>query len=286
MPIEYVDLAAGQEAMKRERELHSLPELFVENTRLRTHHSAGLRRRARELAVPHWREVLRQSCKTYASSPRVGLPDPRGPAPAPSFQAVVERARLSRGGAAHFAAAPLRAAELSRLLWLVGGQRATAHEPGQSLAPIYPLPGDLSPVETYVVVTDSEWVAPGVYHFNAWLHCLEALTQDGPADFARRLDEALADGAGTGGAAVAIVTTAVPIRVCALYGDRGYRMLLAEAGRVAERIDLGAAALGLRSRPVPNIFEDRLERLLEIDGVDEFVVALCLLGHDRPEGTG
>jgi SagB-type dehydrogenase family enzyme len=285
MPIEYVDLAAGHEAMEREQDLHSLPELFVENTRLRPHHAAGLRRRVRELAAPHWREVLRQSCKTYASSPRIGLPDPRTPCLAPSLDMVDGKPRPSQGDATHFSAAPLGAAELSRLLWYAGGQRAPADTPESHLAWTYPLPGDLNPIECYVVVTNSEGVPPGVYHFNADLRCLEALAPASPADLARRLDEIVADGTGTGGAAAAVVTTAVPIRVCALYGDRGYRMLLVEAGRIAERIDRGAAALGLHTRPVPNIYEDGVDRLLGIDGVDEFVVALCLVGHAEPEGT-
>jgi SagB-type dehydrogenase family enzyme len=283
MPIEYVDLAAGQEAMEREQNLHSLPELFVENTRLRPHHTAGLRRRACELAVPHWREVLRQSSKTYASSPRISLPDPRNSCIAPSLDAAVGKPRPLRGET-RFAAAPLGVTELSRLLWYVGGQRAPAGQREAPLSRTYPLPGDLNPIESYVVVTNSAGVPPGVYHFNAGLQCLEALAPGSSADLTRCLDEIVADG-GADGAAAAVVTTAVPVRICALYGDRGYRMLLVEAGRVAERIDLGAVALGLRTRPVPNIYEDRVDRLLGIDGVDEFVVALCLVGRGEPEGT-
>ncbi len=285
MPIEYVDLAAAREAMEREQELHSLPELFLENTRLRPHHSAHLRRRLRELATPHWRNVLRQSCKTYASSLRVPLSDPDTPCTTPSFDEVARRSRRFGGTAPRFLDVPLPGALLSHLLFYSGGRGAPADALASPGLQAFPLPAELNPIETYVVVTHAEDVPAGVYHFNAWLHCLETLEPGSRADLTRRLAAVIADGTDPEGVAAAVVTTAVPLRVSVPYGDRGYRMMLAEAGRVAERIDLGAAALGLLSCPVPNFFDDRVDRLLGIDGVDEFVVALCLVGRGIPEAA-
>lgn len=237
MPIEFVDLAAAEAAMEREGELHSLPELFVENTRFHPHMLPALRRRARELAAPRWREVLRQSCKTYASSPRVALPP----------------------GA------------LATLL-------AGARDAGSAI----PDPGALHPLELYLLVVKSREVPAGLYHYNAGLGVLERLEALEADDAARALATLLADPDEGRRAEAAVLTTAVPIRLCVLYGDRGYRMLLAEAGRAAERLHAGARALGRELRPVHTFYDRRVDTLLQVDGVDEFAAGLALLHEPVP----
>lgn len=274
MPIEYVDLAASEAAMEREHERYSLPELFMENSRLQPYHAPGLRRRARELAAPHWQQVLRQSCKTYASSPCVALADPRAPRPTPTYDAV---AGISVSAGAAFSSRTLEAADLSRLLFYACGaealSEADAPAPRKS-----PAPDELHPLELYVIVISCAGIPAGIYHFNRWTHALEELERTDRGSAAARVD-ALFPGATPEGTSVALVITAVPIRVCTVHGDRGYRMLLTEAGRVAERLRLGAVALGARAPSVTDFYDERADRLLGLDGVDELTVAVSVVGQ-------
>lgn len=282
MPIEHVDLVAAAEAAEREAELHSLPELFLENTRLHPHQAPALRRRARELAAdPYRRRVLRQSCKTYASSPRLALPDPHAPRATPPFHAVLAAA-AGGVGADRFSGAPLGVEDLSRLLFYGHG---AGPDPGED-APrprTSPSAGELHPLELYAAAIHVEGVPSGVYHFNAWLHCLEALQATERAETAALVSSLLADGAGCRGAAAALFTTAIPLRTCAEHGDRGYRLLLLEAGQVAQCLSLGALALRLALRPVLHFYDGRADALLGVDGVDELTIGVHLVGHRAGE---
>ncbi|HET6762329.1 MAG TPA: SagB/ThcOx family dehydrogenase, partial [Longimicrobiaceae bacterium] len=231
---------------------------------------------------PALRDVLRQSCKTYASSPRVPLPDPRAARATPPFADVAAPAdgpRSGDGDVDEAGSGAVDVGDLSRLLlWACGVPAAAPDASGRRLRAV-PSADGLHPLETYVIAADVDGLAPGIYHFNAWLHCLEALDPDTADGVRRRLDACLPlDEGAAGTASAALAVTATPARICAVHGDRGYRMLLAEAGGVGHALHLGARALGLRAREVHSFFDARLERLLEIDGVDEIAVGLHLLG--------
>jgi SagB-type dehydrogenase family enzyme len=279
VPIEHVDLAAAEAAAVRDEELQSLPELFMEATRLWPHAAPGLRRRVASAHAPPLRDVLRQSCKTYASSPRIPLPDPRTSRPAPGFDDVAAPAAemvAGSGAEPSFPPGSISPADLSRLLYHAAGRDGGAGA--------VPSAGGLHPLELYVLATDVRGVAAGVYHFNAWLHCLEALEECATGELRGRLGRCLPLAEGHDGAGAAVVVTATPARVCAVHGDRGYRVLLAEAGAVGHALHLGARALGLRTRAVHSFYDDRVERLIGVDGVDEVAVGLHLLGPVEPDG--
>lgn len=63
-----------------------------------------------------------------------------------------------------------------------------------------------------------------------------------------------------------------------LFGPRGYRRTLIEAGRVLEAALLVAGRLGLRARPVLEFSDRALDLVLEADGVEEGVLAAVELG--------
>jgi SagB-type dehydrogenase family enzyme len=276
MPIEPADLASADAAAEREQDPFALPELFMEATRLRPHAARELRLRRAAAQAPAMRQVLRQSCKTYASSPRLALPDPRAPRPTAAFGATA----APQASPVHLAG-PIGADDLSRLLFYAAGA-GEAPGDGGFRARSVPSADGLHPLEAYVLAMEVEGVPPGIYHFNAWLHCLEAM-EPAPADAVRsRLAACLPGDAG--GAAAAVAVTATPARICAVHGDRGHRLLLMEAGAAGHALLLGARALGLAARPEHDVYEAAVERLLGIDGLDEIAVALHLVG--RPAGQG
>ena len=79
----------------------------------------------------------------------------------------------------------------------------------------------------------------------------------------------------TGEAAAAIVGVA---RLAEGDGARSYRDLLLDAGATAQRIYLGAEALGLTARNLAAFYDDELDALLGLDGEREVAVHLTAVG--------
>ncbi len=76
----------------------------------------------------------------------------------------------------------------------------------------------------------------------------------------------------------AIVVTGVFWRSRFKYGLRGYRFVLLEAGHVGQNVVLAAAALGLPALPLGGFYDRPVESLVGVDGLDEAVVYVVLLG--------
>jgi SagB-type dehydrogenase family enzyme len=133
MPIETVDLVSSQATTERE-EIDTLPEIFWENTKLRPR--AGIEAAVRRI---QWffgdaRKVLsaRQSYKTYATVPRLALPDPfRAREPFAPFDQVVlgRRSAMLAGTGPVFSEDPVPLEHLSDLLYYTYGVIRTAPTP-------------------------------------------------------------------------------------------------------------------------------------------------------------
>ena len=106
----------------------------------------------------------------------------------------------------------------------------------------HPSGGALYPIETYLVALAVEGLAAGVYHYHAPDNCLEPVSlgarpdQFGPLVLTAtaRLD-----------AAALVVLSARWEQPIAKYGERSYRVMLLDAGHVAQNLLLVATALGL-----------------------------------------
>ena len=63
------------------------------------------------------------------------------------------------------------------------------------------------------------------------------------------------------------------------YGERGYRVLLLDAGHVAQNILLVATALGIGACTVAGFHDDALAHELGVDAQEEPVLYTLTLGH-------
>lgn len=293
MPIEAADLFAAQAAAEREEDLHSLPELFLENAKLRPHQVPTISRRLGEvISLPEKGPVLWQTFKSYPSSPRVPLPPPLPVSNSPSSDQVLRLRPGACGGERVFGTGPLEVEHLSLLLLYAYGVVRRGLEPvvTREMLDVRPPPyvrscpsaGNLYPLELYVATRDVRRIPAGVYHYNASGHYLELVRED--AGVAASVDALFPEVEGHGGAAAVVVITAVPLRTAWLYADRGYRMLLTESGRAAQNLYLGGVALGLNVFPITHFFDDAAHRLLDVDGLDEIAVDVSLVGpaHTDP----
>ena len=126
-----------------------------------------------------------------------------------------------------------------------------------------------------LVFRPGDGLEAGAYHYQVSEHALELLRA---RPFTAEDVRALFIPAWTAGASVAVVMTGVFERNQQKYGERGYRQILIEAGHMGQNICLVAEALGLKCCPVTGAYDDKLEELLDVDGVSESFLYAIILG--------
>jgi SagB-type dehydrogenase family enzyme len=208
--------------------------------------------------------------KRYPSAPRIPLSPPQTEGGAPVWDVFRERRSVRR-----FGNEPLQEAELSQLLWAAQGITRVNRGSGFRTAPSA---GALYPVETYLVVHAVEGIEPGVYHYSVEKHELDQLkTGDFRTDVARAaLDQEIAYWAN-----VVFVWTAVFERSKWKYRQRAYRYVYLDAGHIAQNVALAAVALGLSSCQIAALYDDEVNTLLDVDGVDESAIYMTVVGKPK-----
>ncbi len=205
--------------------------------------------------------------KTYPDSDKVVLPtfDPDEP------MALDETLRR-RKSVREFQARPIPLGHLSYLLWASSGISRT--EQGFEFRTA-PSAGALYPIETYVVANEVRDLEPGVYHYGVRHHELEQIRT---GDIRRQIAAAALGQAMCAAAPAVFVWTAIFARAKWKYGQRAYRYIYLDAGHVAENLVLAAVSLNLGSCQVGALFDDEVNKLIEVDGTEESVVYMSVVG--------
>jgi len=197
----------------------------------------------------------------------IQLPEPQQKEGAPLWGVLTER-RSRRD----FTGNPLSLDQLSQLLWATQGiTQIDSDYPFRAC----PSAGALYPIETYLVVNTVEDLTPGVYHFYCPKHLLEVLAH---GSFGRELAEAALGQQMIRKASVVFVWTAVVQRSKWKYGERGYRYIYLDGGHIGQNLYLAATALGLGCCTVGALYDDEINRLIGVDGMEETVVYMGAVG--------
>jgi SagB-type dehydrogenase family enzyme len=229
--------------------------------------------------------------KVYADAPVVPLPPPET-AGWPGATIVPEEslwfALSHRRSVRQFAPDPLLLEALSQLLWAANGitRRAPNH-----LYRTAPSAGGLYPIETYVIANNVVGLSPGIYHYRlvgvspggellpSTGHALEELAR---GEFGRLASRAALDQGMVAQAPAVLVWSAVFARSRWKYRERAFRYVYLDAGHIAAQVSLAAVTLGLGSCQVAAFFDEEMDALLGLDGVDESTVYLSAVG--APQG--
>jgi SagB-type dehydrogenase family enzyme len=174
-----------------------------------------------------------------------------------------------------FSPKPLSIADLSFLLWASTGVQR--REQGYDSRTV-PSAGALYPIETYLVVNNVEDLKKALYHYSIKAHALEELKV---GDFAEKFAHAALEQKMFIKAPVVLIWTAVFERSKWKYAQRAYRYVYLEAGHIAQNVALSAAGVGLGSCQVGAFFDDEINQILGVDGTDESVIYLSVVGHPR-----
>ncbi|WP_369199784.1 SagB family peptide dehydrogenase [Streptomyces sp. PU-14G] len=207
----------------------------------------------------------------------VAAPGPSGlvaatvplPAPTPLASGVAAALADRRSSFGRFCAhRPLAAEDLSALLSAAaaGRQLGTGQVPLTRLA---------------VFVQHVADVPAGLYLYDAGAHALVPLPGPAPHPFLQRVYTLT--NYNLEQAAVALFVLARPHAVVATAGPRGYRLLNAEAGAVAQTVYLAAAALGTGCGAALGFdYEAVHAALTPAVGTSTWPLLLLMAGHERP----
>lgn len=138
-----------------------------------------------------------------------------------------------------------------------------------------PSAGGLYPIETYPVVNNVDNLKQGIYHYNIPEHALELLKE---GDFRRDVAEGCLGQEMAYNSAINFIWTAVIERSKWKYLQRCYRYIYMDCGHIGQNFYLIAEALGLGTCTIGAIYDDELNKLLDIDGLSETVIYIGVVG--------
>ena len=184
----------------------------------------------------------------------------------------LDEALLKRKSIRHYAADPLPADALSYLLWASTGVHRV--ERGFEFRTA-PSAGALYPIETYVVVNRVEGIPAGAYHYSVREHCLDVISE---GDLSSEIAIAALGQRMCIEAAAVMVWTGIFQRSRWKYGQRAYRYIYLDAGHIGGNLALAATAIGLGSCQIGALFDEEVNKIIAVDGVEESVVYMSVVG--------
>ncbi|MEU4950462.1 SagB family peptide dehydrogenase [Streptomyces lavendulae] len=217
--------------------------------------------------------------KNYPAADRILLP--RAPL---DVDAGFVRTLYARRTHRAFSRAELPLPVLSGLLAMVFGpsEFLDGHDFGALMKRTSAAGGSRHELEAYVAVSAVEGVPPGLYHYNVLEHSLELLD---PAFTRERATHLSFDQEAVAEAPVTVFLTAVVERMSSKYrAPRAYRVMLMNAGHLAQTFALTATALGLGPFQTAAFRDSELEDALGVDGIAE--TALYVLAAGIPAADG
>jgi len=164
--------------------------------------------------------------------------------------------------------------ELSYLLWCTQGVKRV--EGGYVTLRTVPSAGARHALETYLLVNNVEGLSPGLYRFLATEHKLVEVNLQ--ADIANEIAGACWGQSFVKTSAVTFIWVAVVYRMTWRYGQRGYRYLHLDAGHVCQNLYLAAQSVGGRVCAVAAFSDENMNRLLGVDGEEQFVIYIAAVG--------
>jgi SagB-type dehydrogenase family enzyme len=143
--------------------------------------------------------------------------------------------------------------------------------------------GGLYPLEIYPVVHCVDGLEPGIYHYNVREHTLEILKT---GNYSKVVADLTFNQDWQSKASVHFIVTAMFDRTRFKYFERGYRFVMIDAGHMMENLYLVTTSLNLGVAALGGFYDDEVNELLDIDGINEAAIYMSLVGrHQDPKAT-
>lgn len=271
-----------------ERPLHSLGELFYENTKLNRINSRPLGIHIGIiLSVPYFTQFITNAYKCYPHATAVPL-EPRTvqkeelPTPESRILEGLTKCLELRRSAREFSTKPLEKDDVARILQYSYGVTKEFSSPnflGGSTVRFRAIPsaGGVFPLEVYPICMNVEGLDPGVYHYNVRDDALELLKGCDSKDLTEKCIDIFTM-VGITNPALVLAITGIFRRNTFKYMDRGYRFTFIEAGHLGQNIHLLTTAMGLGCVALGGFLDDEVNGMLHINGVEEGAVYALAIG--------
>lgn len=206
--------------------------------------------------------------KTYPRLDKISFDNIK--TPITTLSRIIEKRRSIR----KFSGSSISKGELIHLLFSSCGLTYLDKAFDDSRRP-YPSAGTRYPLEVYPIILNCKGFKRGLYHYNVKENLMELLLEEDLSNFLIK---------NTGGekwianAAVVFIITGVLERTRIKYGDRGYRLILIEAGHLSQNMLLLATELGLVSCPLAGFIDNEVNKLLDINLQKEVTLYMIAIG--------
>lgn len=220
-------------------------------------------------------EHMPERYKSYPeSTPRTKLPEPGFSKDANFWETVLKRRSVRKFSPDR--ALPLET--LSALLWATQGVTAEADDFHYRTVPSA---GGLFPIETYVLAKSVDGLQQGIYHLRPYAFDLELIK---PGDFSMDLAQAALGQNMVAHAQATFIWTAIVERSRWKYRQRAYRYIYMDAGHIGQNLYLAGTASGLGICGIGALYDDAVNSILGIDGIEETIVYMAAAGWPAKRG--
>ncbi len=184
-----------------------------------------------------------------------------------------------------FSTEPLKPEELSFLLRYTQKVGKVIRNGIATLRPV-PSAGARHPFETYLLVNAVSGLDPGLYRYLPLDHSLALL---GGRRSAEDVTAACNGQTFCGDCPVVFAWTTLPYRTEWRYGPASHKVIALDAGHLCQNLYLACAAAGLGTCAIGAYDQIAMDRLLGVDGKNEFLIYLAPVGIPArpltPEGN-
>lgn len=175
-----------------------------------------------------------------------------------------------------YSSEPLTIDELSFLLWATQGIGIRMRIDAGHAFRTVPSAGCRHAFETYLCVLNVTGIDQGFYRYLPVEHqLLLEFTEDRMAE---KIVKASYGQPYPGKAAVTFIWTAIPYRMEWRYDIGAHKVIAIDAGHVCQNLYLACEAIGAGTCAVAAYDQEAMDRLLRVDGTDEFVIYLAPVG--------
>lgn len=164
--------------------------------------------------------------------------------------------------------------ELSWLLYATQGVRKSSGN--RHVFRTVPSAGNRHPFETYVSVHRVEGLSKGIYRYLPLEHSL--VLEREIAELEASVNEAALGQRFAGNAAVNFIWSVIPYRTEWSYSQVSVKVIAMDIGHVCENLYLAASTIDCGTCEIGAYHQHLADQLLELDGQDEFVIAMCPVG--------
>ena len=159
-------------------------------------------------------------------------------------------------------------------MWATQGIRQKL-DSGHALRTV-PSAGCRHALETYLCVLNIRDLSPGIYRYLPLEHQL--LFEFAEENLDKKISQAVLGQRYPADAAVTFVWTTIPYRMEWRYSLAAHKVIALDAGHVCQNLYLACEAIGAGTCAMAAYDQEAMDKLLRIDGQDEFTIYLASVG--------